>query len=185
MFWPHTTACGIFVNLGPRQWKHHVLTRTTRDFIVAVQSLSHVRLFSTPSFTMSCSLLKLKSTESVMPSNHLDLCCSFLFLPSIFPSIRVFSKWVSSSHQIAKVLELQLQHQSFQWIFRLISFRIDWFDLLAVQGTLKSPASQFESISSLALSLLYASPLTSVHDYWKNHSFDSTDLCCQNDVSAF
>ena len=71
-----------------------------------------------------CSLLKLMSTESVMPSNHLILCRPLL-PPSIFPSIRVFSffffqglfKWVSSSHQMAKVLEFQLQHQSFQWIF--------------------------------------------------------------------
>ena len=68
-----------------------------------------------------------------MPSNHLILCCPLLLQPSIFPSIRV-----SSSHQVPKVLELQFQHQSFQWIFRLISFRINWFDLLAVQGILKS-----------------------------------------------
>ena len=67
----------------------------------------------------------------------------------------------------------------------LISFRIDWFDL-AVQGTLKSfPAPQFKSINSSALSLLYGPTLTSIHDYWKNHSFDSMDLCQQSDVSAF
>ena len=119
VFCSHSMACRIFVNLGPRQWKHPVLTRTTRDFLVTVQSLSRVRLFVTPSFTISCSLLKLMSIESVMPSNHLNLHCFFLFLPSIFPSIEVFSKWVSSSHQIAKVLKLQLQHQSFQWMFRV------------------------------------------------------------------
>ena len=72
------------------------------------------------------------SIGSVMPSNYLILCRPLLLLPSIFPSISLF-QWASSSHQVAKVLELQLQHQSFQWIFR-----IDWFDLLAVQGTLKS-----------------------------------------------
>ena len=66
------------------------------------------------SFTISWSFLKLMSIESVMPSNHLILCCPLL-LPSVFPSIRVFS-WVSSSSQVARVLELQLQHQSFQWI---------------------------------------------------------------------
>ena len=67
----------------------------------------------------------------------------------------------------------------------LISFRIDWFDL-AVQRTLKSfPAPQFKSINSSALSLLYGPTLTSIHDYWKNHSFDSMDLCQQSDVSAF
>ena len=65
----------------------------------------------------------------------------------------------------------------------LISFRIDWFDL-AVQGTLRSfPAPQFKSINSSALSL-YGPTLTSIHDYWKNHSFDSTDLCQQSDVSV-
>ena len=68
----------------------------------------------------------------------------------------------------------------------LISFRIDWFALLAVLGTLESsPAPQLKSINSLALSFLYGPTLTSIHDYWKNHSFDSTDLCWQCNVSAF
>ena len=74
------------------------------------------------SITNSQGLLKLMSIESVMPSNHLILCRPLLF--SIFPSISLF-QWVSSSHQLAKVLELQLQHQSFQWIFR-IDFLYDW-----------------------------------------------------------
>ena len=82
------------------------------------------------------------------PSKHLILCCPLLLLPSIFPTIRVFS-WVSSSHQVAKVLEFQLQHQSFQWIFRLISFKIDWFDLLEVQGTLKSLPQHHSSKASI------------------------------------
>ena len=69
-------------------------------------------------FTISQSFLKLMSIESVMPSNHLILCCPFLLLLSIFPSISLF-QWVGSSHQVAKVLELQLQHQSFQWILRV------------------------------------------------------------------
>ena len=60
---------------------------------------------------------------------------------------------------------------------QLISLSIDWFDFFAVQGTLKSSPAQFESINSLALSLLYGPTLTSVHDYWKNHSFDYMDLC--------
>ena len=89
---------------------------------------SHVWLFATPwttarqaslSITDSQSLLKLMSIELVTPSNHLILCCSLL-LPSIFPSIRVFSnESVSSLHQMAKVLYLQHQHQFFQWIFRV------------------------------------------------------------------
>ena len=68
----------------------------------------------------------------------------------------------------------------------MISFRIDWFDLLAVQGTLKSsPAPQFESINFSVLSLLYGPTLTSIRDYWENHSFDYMDLCWESDVCAF
>ena len=78
----------------------------------------------------------------------------------------------------------QLQHQSFQWNPGLISFRMDWLDLLAVQGTLKSLLQHHRTISS-ALSFLYSLTLTSIYDYWKNHSFDLTDLCWQNNVSAF
>ena len=113
--------------------------------VSSVQSLSRVRLFVTPwtaalqaslSITSSWSLLKLISIKSVMPSNHLILC-HFLLLPlSIFPSIRFFSN--ESSHQVAKVLEFQLQHQSFQWIFRTDFLKMDWFDLLAVQRSFKS-----------------------------------------------
>ena len=68
--------------------------------------------------TNSYILFKLMSIALVKPSNQLILCCPLLPMPSIFPSIRVFSNWVGSSHQVAKVLEFQLQHQSFQWIFR-------------------------------------------------------------------
>ena len=82
-------------------------------------------------------LLKLMSTKSVMPSNHLILCHPIL-LPSIFPSIWVFSNESLFCIRWPKYWEFQLQHQSFQWISGLISFRMDWLDLLAVQGTLKS-----------------------------------------------
>ena len=70
------------------------------------------------SITNSLSLLKLMSIKSVMPSNHLILCCPLLLPPSIFPSIRGFFQRVGSLHHVAKVLESQLQHQFFQWIFR-------------------------------------------------------------------
>ena len=92
----------------------------------SVQSFSHVWLFVTPwtaarqaslSITNTQSLLKLMSINLVMPSNHLILCHPFVLLPSIFPSISHF-QWVSSSHQVAKVLEFQIQHQSFQWSFK-------------------------------------------------------------------
>ena len=144
--------------------------------------------YSTPGFSVlhiSWSLLRFMSIESVMPSNHLILCCSLLFLPSIFPSIRVFSK------------ETVLLRWPNYWIFsfsispsneysRLISFRIDWFDLLAVQGTLESsPTPQFKSTDSSVLSFLYGPTLTSIHDYWKNHSFDYMHLSRQSNLSAF
>ena len=91
--------------------------------IVVVQSFSHILLFEIPriaacqaslSFTISGSLLKLMSIESVMPSNHLIICLPLLLLPSIFPSIRVFSNELALHIQVAKVLELQLQRQSSQ-----------------------------------------------------------------------
>ena len=94
-------------------------------------------------------------------------------------------QWVGSSHWVAKVLELQLQHQSFQWIIRLISFRIDWFDPLAIQGTLKSLLQHHSSkTSTLRCSAFFMVQLSHLY-YWKNHSFDYTHLCWQSDVSAF
>ena len=89
------------------------------------------------SITNSQILLKLMSIKSVIPSNRLILCHPLFLLPSIFPASESFPvKQLFASG--GKILELQFQYQSFQWIFRLISFRIYWFDLLAVQGTLKS-----------------------------------------------
>ena len=107
--------------------KQEKLEGGNKNPVSSVQLLSRVQLFATPltaahqaflSITNSRSLLKLMSFKSVMPSNHLILCCPLLLLPSIFPNIRVFFQWVSSSYQVAKVLEFQLHHQSFQWIFR-------------------------------------------------------------------
>ena len=112
----------------------------------SVQLPSCVRLFATPwtaarqaslSITNSLSPPKPMSIESMIPSSHLILCHPLILLPSIFPSIRVFSKWVSSSHQEAKVLAFQLQHQSFQRIFRT-DVLYDGLVGSPVQGTLKS-----------------------------------------------
>ena len=109
------------------------------------------------------------SIELVMPSNHLLLCCPLL-LPSIFPSIRVFSN-ESALHirwpnywSFSFVISPSNEHPG------LISFRVDWLDLLAVQGTHSTP--QFKSINSSALSFLYGPTLTSIRDHWKNHSLD-------------
>jgi len=93
-------------------------------------------------------------------------------------------QWVGSSHWVAKVLELQ--HQSFQWIFR-VDFFYDWLGLSPYSprdSQESSPAPQFKSNNSLTLNLLHGSTLTSVHDYWQNHSFDYIDLCQKSDVSA-
>ena len=90
------------------------------------------------SSTISQSLLKLMSIESVMLSNHCILCCPLLLLPAIFRHQGLF-QWVDFSHQVAKVLLLQLQYQCFQWneYSGLSAFKIDWFGILEVQGTLK------------------------------------------------
>ena len=138
------------------------------------------------SITNSQSLLKLMSIELMMPSNHLILCPPLLLLPSIFPSIRVFSnesvhimwpKYWSFSFSISPSNEYP----------GLISFRIDWFDLFVVQRDSQesSPTPQFKSINSLALSFLYGLTLTFIHDYWKNHSFEYMDLWQQSNISAF
>ena len=113
----------------------------------SVQSFSHVRLFVTPwtaarqaslSITNSQSLLKLMSTELVMPSNHFILCRPLLLLPSTFPSIRVFSKESVLRTRWPKYWSFSFSISPSNEYSRLISLRIDWLDLLAVQGTLKS-----------------------------------------------
>ena len=156
------------------------------SFYVVFQSLSYVRPLDTPwttarqaslSITISQNLLKLMSIVLVIPSNHLLLCLTLLLLPSIFYSIRVFSN--------ESVLRIRWPQY---WSFRfsssysnehsgLISFRIDWFAIPVIQGTdwfaipviqgtLESyPTPEFETISSLAFSLLYGLTLTSIHDY--------------------
>ena len=137
------------------------------------------------SFTMSQSWLKFKFIESVMPSSHLILCHPLLLLPSIFPNIRVFSSESTLHIRWPKYQSFSFSISPSSEYSGLISFRIDWFDHLAVQGTLKSLLQhQFESINSSALSLLN-STLTSIHDYWKNHSFDYIHFCQQSDVSIF
>ena len=100
------------------------------------------------SITNSRDLLKLLSIESVMPSNHLILCRPLLLLPSIFPSIRVFSR-VSSSNQVAKYWSFSFNISPFNEYSGLISFRMDWLDLLAVQGTLKSLLQHHSSEGSI------------------------------------
>ena len=117
------------------------------------------------------------SIESVMSSNHLILCRPLLFPPSIFPSIRVFSNESALLIRWPKYWSFSFSISPSNEYSGLTSFRIDWFDLLAVQGTLKSsPTPQLRSINSLMLSFLYSPTLKSIHDHWKNHSLDSMDF---------
>ena len=161
----------------------------------SVQLLSRVRLFVTPwttahkasqSITNPWSLFILMSIESVMPSNHLILCCPLLPLPSVFSSIRVFSN--------ESVLHIRCPKY---WSFSFsISLSNEYSGLVSFDGLVGSPCSprdsqessstpQFKSINSSTLSFLYSPSLTSIHDHWKNHSLDQKDLGWQSNVSAF
>ena len=123
------------------------------------------------SFTISQSLLKFVFIELVMPSNYLILCRPLLLLPSIFPSIRVFSDELAFHIRWSKFWTFSISPTS-EYV-GLISFRTDWFDLPAVQRTLKSsPTPQLRSLNSLVVSFVYGPTLTSIHDYWKTQSFD-------------
>ena len=118
-----------------------------------------------------------------MPSSHLIHCCLLLLLPTIPPSIRVFSNestlhiWWPKYWSFSFSISPSNEHPG------LISFRLDWLDLLAVQGILESsPTPHFKSINSSVLSFLHSPTLISIHDHWKNHSLDETDLCWQSNV---
>ena len=162
----------------------------------SVQSLSRVRLFAIPwiaarqaflSITNSWSSLRLTSIEAVMPSNHIILCRPLFLLPLIPPSIRVFSNesvlpmWWPKCWSFSFSIIPSKEHPG------LISFRMDWLDLLAVQGTLKSLFQHHSSKASiLRRSAFFIVQLS--HPYMiteKNHSLDEMDLCRQSVASAF
>ena len=139
--------------MHPPGWEGSILKQTigphhtNPDLVSSVQSLSHVRLFVTPwtavhqaslSITTSWSLLKLMSIELVMPSNYLILCCPLLLPPSVFPSTRVFSKESVLHISWPKYWSFSFSISPSNKYLGLISFRMDWFDLLAIQGTVKS-----------------------------------------------
>ena len=149
----------------------------------SVQSLSRVRLFETPwtaarqaslSITNSRSSLKLICIESVMPSSHLILCCPLLLLPPIPPSIRVFSNESTLHMRWPKYWSFSFTMSPSNEYTGLISFRLDWLDILAIQGTLKSLLQHHSSKASIlrCSSFLYSPALTSIHNHWKNHSLD-------------
>ena len=136
------------------------------------------------SITNSQSLHKLMSITLVIPSNHFSLCYPFLLLPSVFPSIRVFSNELVFRIRWPQywIFNFSISPSSqYSW---LISFRMDWLELLEVQGTQESsPTPQFKSNSS-ALRFFYSPTLMFTHDYWENQSSDKTDLCWQSNGSA-
>ena len=155
----------------------------------SVQLLSHLWLFATPwtaarqaslSLTISRSSLRFIPIELVMPYTHLILCYPLLPLPSIFPSIRVFSSESALHIRWPKYWSLNFSTSPSNEYSGLISFRIDWFDSLAVRGTLQSLLqhhSSKASVSSSALSLFYCPAITSLQEHWKNHRYDYIDLC--------
>ena len=136
---------------------------------IVVQSLSWVQLFVTLwtvassaslSFTISLSLLKLKSMESMMPPNHITFCRPLLLLPTVFPSIRVFSNQSALHITWPKYWSFSFRISPSNEYSGLISFRIDWFDFLLSKGLSRVFSStQFQNINSLAFNLLHGSTL--------------------------
>ena len=150
------------------QLSHSVLSKSAAPWTAALQT--------SLSFTISWSLIKLMSIESVMPLNYLILCHPLFLLPSVFPSIRVFSNEFALCIRWSKHWSFSISPSN--EYSGLISFRIDWLDLFAVQKDSQeySPAPWSNSINSLVLNLFYCPTLTFVYDYWKNHSFDYMDF---------
>ena len=161
----------------------HVYTHTSTVQFSSVQSLSRVRLFATPwitarqaslSITNSQSSLRLTSIKSVMPSSHFILYHPLFLLPPIPPSIRVFSNESTLCMRWSKYWSFSFSIIPSKEIPRLISFRMDWLDLLAVQGTLKSLLQHHSSKTSILRRSAFFTvlTLTFIHDHWKNHSLD-------------
>ena len=149
----------------------------------SVQSLSCLWLFANPwtaacqtsqSITNSRSLLKLMPIGEVMPSNHLILCHPLFFLPPNPSQHQGLFQWVSSLHEVAKVLKFQLQHQSFQRKHRtdLLQDRLVGSPCSPRDSQESFPTPQFKSINFSVLSFLHSPTFTSIHDHWKNHSLD-------------
>ena len=148
------------------QFSHSVVSDSATPWTAACQaSLSIIN---------SQSLLKLMSIEWVMPSNHLILCHPLLLPPSVFPSIRVFSNESALCIRWPKYWSFSFSISPYNEYSGLISFRMDWLGLLAVQGTLKSLLQHHSSKASILRHSAFFTVqlLTSIHDYWKNHSFD-------------
>ena len=182
----HHSALEFIVSTDRR---HHWLSEGFYFLGGSVQSLSHVWLCDTMNCNMPGLPVHHKLPEFTQTHAH---CVSDTIQPShplSSPSPPVpnpsqhqgLFQWVNSLHEVAKVLEFQLQHQSFQWTPRtdLLQDGLVGSPCSPRDSQESSPISQFKSINSLALSFLYSLTLTSIHDHWKNHSLDQMDLCCQ------
>ena len=161
------------------------LPRSLVQFTCLVMSDSLRPCQASLSITNSRSPPKPMSIESVIPSNHLILCHPFLLLPSIPPSIRVFSNESALYSRWPKYRSFNFNISPSNEHAGLISFRMGGLDLLAVQGTVKSPLQHHSSKESILQLSAFFPTLTSIHDYWKNHRLDWMDLCWQSNVSAF
>ena len=167
----------------------------TYQSVDSVQLLIRVQLFATPwtaarqaflSITNSRSLLKLTSIELVMKSSHFILCRPLLLLPPIPSSIRVFSNESTLPIRWLKCWSFSFSISPSNEHPGLISFRMDWLDLLAVQETLKSLLQHHSSKASMfCCSAFFIVQLSHPSIHWINHSLDQTDFCWQSNVSAF
>ena len=177
-----------------RRWSCIGVTFLYLTVIVVVESPSRVWHFAT-SWIAACQDSLSFTISQCLPS-LCPLCWWYhpavLSSDVLFPSALNLSQhqgiyqWVGSSHQMTKRLELQLRHQSFQWVSR-VDFAYDWLIWSCCPRGFQesSPAPQFEGINSLAFCLLYSPALTVICDHWKDHSLDYTDLCQQSNVSTF
>ena len=155
-------------------------------------------MVSDSSQPMDCSTTSLSVPHHLLKFAQVHVhCIGDAIQPShpLMPSSPAFNlsqdqglfQWVGCLHQVTKILELQLQHQFFLWVFR-VDFLQDWlvWSLCCPRESQESsPGPHFEGINSSAFCLLYGSTLTTIHDYWKDYSLSYTDICRQSDIFAF
>ena len=181
-------------SISPREfYKTETFPPVTQDTNVVVvwscPTLSNPMDCSMPGFLVLHYLQEFSQTHALWAGDAIQPSLPLSSTSSLSLNLsqhQCLFQWASSLHQVAKVLELQLQYQSFQWIFSVYFLKVwlVWSPWCPRDSQESSPTPQFESTNSSALSLLYSPTLTCVHDYWKKHSFDYMDICQQSDVSA-
>ena len=191
--------------MGLQRVRHDWAT-FTNPFIMKIESIEHghaclhtpccsvAQSFPTLCDPMDCSppgflvlhhLPELAQTHVHWGGDAIQPSCPLLLLPSIFPCIRVFSNEFAHRISWPKCWSFSFSISASNEYSGLISFRINWFDLLAVQGTLKCLLQHHSSKTSILRHILYGPAPTAIRDYWENHSFDHTNVCRQSTVSAF